>query len=33
MFLLARMREEHDDTGNTVDAVITGHRRTGRLVR
>nr|WP_246405644.1 MMPL family transporter [Modestobacter versicolor] len=32
VFILARMREEYDDTGNTPDAVITGLGRTGRLV-
>src|SRR3954451_20846468 len=32
VFILARMREEYDATGNTPDAVITGLRRTGRLV-
>ncbi|CCH89300.1 conserved membrane protein of unknown function [Modestobacter italicus] len=32
VFILARMREEYDDTGNTPDAVVTGIGRTGRLV-
>jgi RND superfamily putative drug exporter len=32
VFILARMREEYDATGNTPDAVITGLGRTGRLV-
>jgi putative drug exporter of the RND superfamily len=32
VFILARMREEYDDTGDTSTAVITGLGRTGRLV-
>ena len=32
VFILARMREEYDETGETADAVITGLGRTGRLV-
>ena len=32
VFILARMREEYDDTGSTSAAVITGLGRTGRLV-
>jgi putative drug exporter of the RND superfamily len=32
VFILARMREEYDKTGNTNDAVVTGLARTGRLV-
>jgi len=32
VFILARMREEYDATGNTPDAVVTGLGRTGRLV-
>src|SRR4051812_17006384 len=32
VFILARMREEYDATGNTKAAVITGIGRTGRLV-
>jgi RND superfamily putative drug exporter len=32
VFILARMREEYDETGNTPDAVVTGIGRTGRLV-
>ena len=32
VFILARMREEYDATGNTDRAVITGIGRTGRLV-
>src|SRR3954454_9392690 len=32
VFILARMREEYDATGNTPAAVITGLRRAGRLV-
>ena len=32
VFILARMREEYDKTGNTDDAVVTGLARTGRLV-
>jgi putative drug exporter of the RND superfamily len=32
VFILARMREEYDVTGNTDQAVITGIGRTGRLV-
>jgi putative drug exporter of the RND superfamily len=32
VFLLARMREEYDRTGDTADAVIGGLARTGRLV-
>jgi putative drug exporter of the RND superfamily len=32
VFILARMREEYDETGNTPDAVVTGLGRTGRLV-
>ena len=32
VFILARMREEYDATGNTNEAVIRGIGRTGRLV-
>jgi len=32
VFILARMREEYDRTGDTGMAVITGIGRTGRLV-
>jgi RND superfamily putative drug exporter len=32
VFILARMREEYDATGNTDQAVVTGIGRTGRLV-
>jgi len=32
VFILARMREEYDATGETSAAVITGLGRTGRLV-
>jgi RND superfamily putative drug exporter len=32
VFILARMREEYDATGNTKTAVVTGLGRTGRLV-
>ena len=32
VFILARMREEYDSTGDTSMAVITGIGRTGRLV-
>jgi putative drug exporter of the RND superfamily len=32
VFLLARMREAYDGTGSTVDAVLQGVGRTGRLV-
>jgi putative drug exporter of the RND superfamily len=32
VFILARMREEYDRTGDTAMAVITGIGRTGRLV-
>ncbi len=32
VFILTRMREEHDKTGSTDQAVITGVGRTGRLV-
>src|SRR4051794_30437985 len=32
VFILARMREEYDDTGDTAQAVVTGLGRTGRLV-
>ncbi len=32
VFILARMREEYDDSGDTSAAVITGLGRTGRLV-
>ncbi|MBA2773768.1 MAG: MMPL family transporter [Nocardioidaceae bacterium] len=32
VFILARMREEYDATGDTSAAVITGMGRTGRLV-
>ncbi len=32
VFILARMREEYDETGSTSTAVITGLGRTGRLV-
>ena len=32
VFILARMREEYDKTGDTDDAVVTGLARTGRLV-
>jgi putative drug exporter of the RND superfamily len=32
VFILARMREEYDKTGNTNSAVVAGLARTGRLV-
>ena len=32
VFILARMREEYDNTGDTATAVVTGLGRTGRLV-
>jgi RND superfamily putative drug exporter len=32
VFILARMREEYDKTGDTDDAVVFGLARTGRLV-
>jgi RND superfamily putative drug exporter len=32
VFILARMREEYDATGQTATAVVTGLGRTGRLV-
>lgn len=32
VFILSRMREEYDNTGDTNEAVITGIGRTGRLV-
>jgi putative drug exporter of the RND superfamily len=32
VFILARMREEYDRTGDTNEAVVTGIGRTGRLV-
>ncbi|SFC70864.1 MMPL family transporter [Streptomyces aidingensis] len=32
VFILARMREQYDRSGNTHDAVVTGVARTGRLV-
>jgi putative drug exporter of the RND superfamily len=32
VFILARMREEYDRTGNTQEAVVFGLARTGRLV-
>jgi len=32
VFILARMREEYDATGDTAKAVVTGIGRTGRLV-
>ena len=32
VFILARMREEYDNTGDTNEAVIRGIGRTGRLV-
>jgi RND superfamily putative drug exporter len=32
VFILARMREEYDNTGDTNEAVIFGLGRTGRLV-
>jgi RND superfamily putative drug exporter len=32
VFILARMREEYDNTGDTSAAVVTGLGRTGRLV-
>jgi RND superfamily putative drug exporter len=32
VFILARMREEYDETGDTGAAVVTGLGRTGRLV-
>jgi putative drug exporter of the RND superfamily len=32
VFILARMREEYDRTGDTQGAVVTGLGRTGRLV-
>ena len=32
VFILSRMREEYDDTGDTDEAVVRGIGRTGRLV-
>jgi putative drug exporter of the RND superfamily len=32
VFILARMREEYDRTGNTTEAIVRGIGRTGRLV-
>jgi putative drug exporter of the RND superfamily len=32
VFILSRIREEYDHTGNTNNAVVTGLARTGRLV-
>ena len=32
VFILARVREEYDRTGNTTDAIVNGIGRTGRLV-
>jgi putative drug exporter of the RND superfamily len=32
VFIMTRMREEYDATGNTAQAVVTGLGRTGRLV-
>ena len=32
VFILARMREEYDSTGNTPQAIVVGLGRTGRLV-
>jgi RND superfamily putative drug exporter len=32
VFIMARMREEYDKSGDTDDAVVTGLARTGRLV-
>jgi RND superfamily putative drug exporter len=32
VFILSRMREEHDRTGSTDEAVVQGLGRTGRLV-
>ena len=32
VFILARMREEYDNTGDTNEAVVRGIGRTGRLV-
>jgi RND superfamily putative drug exporter len=32
VFILARMREEYDNTGSTDSAVVRGIGRTGRLV-
>jgi RND superfamily putative drug exporter len=32
VFILARMREEYDQTGDTNEAVVFGLGRTGRLV-
>jgi RND superfamily putative drug exporter len=32
VFILARMREEYDETGSTDEAVVRGIGRTGRLV-
>ncbi len=32
VFILSRMREEYDNTGDTNQAVVTGIGRTGRLV-
>ena len=32
VFILARMREEHDRTGSTTTAIVEGIGRTGRLV-
>jgi RND superfamily putative drug exporter len=32
VFLLSRIKEEHDRTGDTVAAVAVGVERTGRIV-
>jgi putative drug exporter of the RND superfamily len=32
VFILTRIREEHDRTGSTTDAIVQGIGRTGRLV-
>src|SRR5258707_13351088 len=32
VFILSRMREEYDRTGNTTEAIVRGIGRTGRLV-
>jgi RND superfamily putative drug exporter len=32
VFILARMREEYDNTGSTTEAIVRGIGRTGRLV-
>jgi RND superfamily putative drug exporter len=32
VFILSRVREEYDRTGDTTDAIVTGIGRTGRLV-